>query len=324
MELLAFVFPGQGSQQPGMGADLLAADPTYRRLLADASRLSGLDLTAPLHALGDADGAATEAGRLTVTTQLSVFALSVALGRSLLAGGRWPSLVAGHSLGEFSALAVAGWLSLDDALELVAARAAAMARCCASQDGAMTAVIGLAPDTLEPALHGTGAVLANVNSRRQSVVSGPRPAVELAAERARAAGAATIVPLPVAGAFHSPLMAQAQTEFAARIGAVRLVRGDIPLVSGVTGELVDDLADYRRALAQQITAPVRWLDVMAVIDAHGEAGPGGAEQVVEVGPGSVLRGLFRQFNRRRPVLTCGSWADCRGLLPDPDPAALPG
>jgi [acyl-carrier-protein] S-malonyltransferase len=309
MEPAAFVFPGQGSQYAGMGADL-AREPRYRRLIAEANRLSGLDVTRALHAV-------PPDGRLalpsTVTTQLSVFALSVCLGRMLLDGGVWPRVVAGHSLGEFSALVVGGWLDVDAALALVAERAAAMERCCIDHDGAMIAVVGLDEARVADAVSGTGAVLANVNSAKQVVVSGSRQALTQAAEGARAAGASMVVELPVAGAFHSPHVAAAEVQLADSIRRLPLRRGTIDLVSSMTGRLVDDLDVYRRHLAGQMTAQVRWLDVMRQIAALNPAACA-ADDIVEVGPGAVLRGLFRQFDRRRRVVSCGLLDDCDALI----------
>jgi [acyl-carrier-protein] S-malonyltransferase len=302
MDPAAFVFPGQGSQLPGMGSDLAQHDGRYRRLMAEASRLSGVDLTRSLRAVPE-DGAPLS----TVATQLSVFALSVSLGRTLLEGGLCPGVVAGHSLGELSALVVGGWLDVDAGLELVAARARAMDLCCIATDGAMIAVAGLDETRLREAVDGTGAGIANVNSPRQIVLSGRTGAVAAAARRALAAGATMAVDLPVAGAFHSPLMAAAELELVEHIERLPLRRGGIPLISSVTGRYVEDLGAYRRSLAGQITAPVRWVDVMRLIAAE----PG---DVVEVGPGAVLRGLFRQLDRRRTVVTCGDLQDCASLL----------
>lgn len=309
MEPAAFVFPGQGSQYAGMGADL-AGEPRYRRLIAEANRLSGLDVTRALHAV-PADGRPPMPS--TATTQLSVFALSVCLGQILLDGGLWPRVVAGHSLGEFSALVVGGWLDVDAGLAVVAERAAAMERCCIDHDGAMIAVVGLDEARVEDVVRGTGAVVANVNSPKQIVVSGSRQPLARAAERARAAGASMVVDLPVAGAFHSPLVAAAEMQLADSIRRLPLRRGSIGLVSSMTGRIVEDLDAYRCDLAGQITAQVRWLDVMrqiAALDSPGYA----ADDIVEVGPGGVLRGLFRQFDRRRTVVTCGLVDDCDALL----------
>jgi [acyl-carrier-protein] S-malonyltransferase len=309
MQPAAFVFPGQGSQRQGMGADLLARAPRYRRLIADANRLSGVDVTRTLRVVPD--GVAGAAGPSTVATQLSVFALSVSLGQILLDGGIWPQVVAGHSLGEYSALVVGGWLDVDAGLELVAQRAAAMERCCGEHDGVMSAIVGLGETAIADVVRGTGAVLANVNSPRQVVISGTRGAVADAVALAYAAGASTAVELPVAGAFHSPYMAAAQAALAGSIERLALRKGSTPLVSSMTGRVIDDLGAYRAQLAGQITATVRWNDVMAEI-----AGLGGGRSVVEVGPGAVLRGLFRQLDRSRPVATCGCLADCDDRLAD--------
>jgi [acyl-carrier-protein] S-malonyltransferase len=154
-------------------------------------------------------------------------------------------------------------------------------------------------------------VLANVNSPRQIVVSGDRDAVADAGECARAAGASTVIELPVAGAFHSPHMAQAEADLAPAIERLALHEGATPLVSSMTGQLVDDLGAYREQLAGQITATVRWNDAMAEI-----VRLTGGERVLEVGPGAVLRGLFRQVDRRLPVATCSCLEDCDDLLAD--------
>jgi [acyl-carrier-protein] S-malonyltransferase len=308
MEPAAFVFPGQGSQRPGMGGDLAARDLRYRRLIADASRLCGVEVTGALRPLEPDSTVATEhSAESTVATQLSVFALSVSLGRILLDRGLRPAVVAGHSLGEYSALVVGGWLDVEAGLEIVARRSAAMDGCC-RQDGAMLAVIGLGEARVAEAVRETGAVVANVNGARQIVISGRRDAVARAGERARAAGASVVVELSVAGAFHSPLMAAAEQTLAGDVVRLPLREGSIPFVSSITGRLVEDLGAYRAELASQITAPVRWHDAMAevlrLIDGGG---------VVEVGPGEVLRGLLRKVDRRRAAATCGCLEDCEDL-----------
>lgn len=301
METLVFVFPGQGSQREGMGADLLSRDPLFRRMVGDANSVSGIDVLAALTAPDD------QAPAPTVATQLSVFALSVSLGRILLDRGVVPDALAGHSLGEFSALVVGGWLDVDDGLSVVAARAAAMERCCSDHDGSMVAVTGLPHDALDRALGETSAVLANRNSPRQIVVSGARDAVAATARTARDQGARSVVELPVAGAFHSPLVAPAEEALRDHVHRLALRQGEIPLITSVTGELVDDVDRYREDLARQITSPVQWAQVMASI---AELDPDGAPRVVEVGPGAVLRGLFRHVDRGWPVTTCGSLDDC--------------
>lgn len=311
MGISALVFPGQGSQEPGMGLDLSGQSAFYRRVLAEASRLAGVDLSLPLHLVtgGDADHnepgrAKTNAvGRETITTQLSVFSLSVALGRALLDGGFLADTVAGHSLGELSALAVGGWLTVDDALELVALRAEAMARCCSHSPGSMVAVLGVDSTAVAPHLLGTDLVVANDNGPRQCVVSGPRSELDRLTPVMEGCGG-TVIPLAVAGAFHSPLMQPAEAELTPHVESLRLRRGHTPLVSSITGGLVEDLEEYRAALSGQITRPVRWREVMTTLERR--AGDDG--QLVEVGPARVLRGLHRTVNRRRPVHPCSTWA----------------
>jgi [acyl-carrier-protein] S-malonyltransferase len=307
VEPAAFVFPGQGSQQAGMGGDLAARDPGYRRLITDASLLCGLDVAAALGRAEDCTGDCREPAS-TVATQLSVFALSVSLGRILLERGLRPEVVAGHSLGEYSALVVGGWLDIEAGLEVVARRAAAMDDCCREHDGTMLAVIGLGEAGVAEAVHGTGAVLANINGPRQVVISGRRAGVAAAGERARAAGASLVVELPVAGAFHSPLMTAAEDRLAADVERLALRRGPIALVSSITGRLVEDLGAYRAQLAGQITAAVRWHEAMAEI-----LGRIGGNTVLEIGPGEVLRGLFGKLDRRRRVATCGCLDECDEL-----------
>jgi len=320
----AFVFPGQGSQQWRMGADLIGPASTYGRLLERAGQLSGTDLVVALGltargrdgstnaaSAADADTNSDASGAqpqfTTVETQLSVLALSVSLVVELSQRGLEAAVVAGHSLGEFSALVAGGWLDADDALEFVAARAAAMAECCTPGTSAMAAVVGMPQELLEELVapsEGT-VVVANRNSTRQSVISGTTEAVRQVSKAAKESGASAVLELPVAGAFHSPLMAQAQDRLIGLVGALSLRPGRVPLVSSVTGELVTDLGQYRDALTHQVCAPVEWLAVMKQIRALG------VSTVVEVGPGRVLRSLFRQLDRRWPTVGCECAQDCR-------------
>ncbi|MEW9532360.1 ACP S-malonyltransferase [Microbispora sp. NPDC049125] len=299
----AFVFPGQGSQYVGMGADLHATAPLLDRLLRRAEELTGQDiagamLTGPQERLTD-----------TVATQLSVFALSVSLAEALVERGVRPVAVAGHSLGEYAALVTGGWLDVDDALTTVARRAEAMRACCAETEGAMSAVLGLPPEvTTEIAASSGGeAVVANANSPRQSVISGTGDAVRHLSSVALERGAKAVVPLEVDGAFHSPLMTPAETRLAPLVAELPLRRGDVPLISGISGDIVTDPEAYRALLARQITSTVRWSKVMERLRAL----PAGA--FLEVGPGQVLRGLFRHADRRTPVTCCGSYAEVVSL-----------
>jgi len=294
-----FVFPGQGSQYVGMGADLIHQSPVLQRTLRAAAALTGYDVETAMLA-GPVE-------RLTETamTQLSVFALSTGLAAELKRLGMRPSAVAGHSLGEFTALVVGGWLGVDEALVLIAQRGEAMARACHANDGAMAAVVGLDSQAVSSLCVG-GAVIANANSPVQVVVSGPRAAVMTVGAAATDRGAA-VIPLDVAGAFHSPLMATAAAEMAGTIAELPLRTGHTPLVSSVTGRLVTDLPTYRRALADQITDQVRWTTVMGSLSALR------IEKYIEVGPGRALRGLLKRTNRQSTVDSCGNWTECHDL-----------
>ncbi len=308
----AFVFPGQGSQYVGMGADLRTASPLLERVLRRAERLTGQDVAAAM--LHGPEERLTD----TVATQLSVFAVSVALTEIVVERGISPVAVAGHSLGEYTALVAGGWLDLDDALAVVARRAEAMRACCARTGGAMTAVLGLAPEELEriAARAPGGAVVANANSPRQSVLSGPAEAVRELAAEALTGGASAIIPLTVDGAFHSPLMAEAQQRLAPLVAELPLRRGEVPLISSISGEPVTDPEAYRALLARQITSAVRWSRAMERLRALP------ADGFLEIGPGKVLRGLFRHLDRRIAVTGCGSLADCLAL-PAPDHVLAP-
>lgn len=299
-----FLFPGQGSQHVGMGADLISADSPLTRLLRRTEELTGHRLKEAM-LLGPPE-------RLdeTIATQLSTFVLSLALAEVLRERGLRPALVAGHSLGEFAALVVGGWLDEDAALVAVTRRAEAMAACCARTEGTMSAVVGVPADRLDALcaqLHGR-AVVANRNSPRQSVIAGKRDAVEALGAAALEAGASAVIALRVKGAFHSPLMAPAQEAFASVVSELPLRRGVLPLVSSITGAVVGDVERYREQLSGQISAPVRWTDVMGTLRRSG------VPAWVEVGPGRALRGLLRHADRGARVAGCDGLTACQSLL----------
>jgi [acyl-carrier-protein] S-malonyltransferase len=292
---VAFVFPGQGSQHVGMGADLTALR-SFLRLVRRAEELTGRDiaramLVGPRERLED-----------TVTTQLAVLIHSVTLAELLRLEGIRPAVVAGHSLGEFSALVAGGWLDVDDALDAVARRAEAMAACCEAADGTMSAVIGLSPDELERVRVSTrsDAVIANRNSPKQSVVAGAPHAVEQLGAAALRCGATAVIPLRVSGAFHSPLMVGAQQAFASVVSDLPLRAGEVPLVSSVTGELVVNVQTYRRRLSEQIASPVRWDRAITTLRTVW------SPSFIEVGPGKALRGLLRHVDRSIAVAAIDS------------------
>lgn len=292
--MTGFVFPGQGSQYPGMGRDVAAFGPAGRDLVAAAARDTGLPL----------DELMTTADATTIAdpqiAQLLIFTYSGVVLQALRERDWHPQVVAGHSLGEYTALVACGSLDWGDALALVAHRGRAMAAAARSRPGAMGAVVGLPTDQVarlcrEATTGGELAVVANINSARQTVVSGTVAAVEAVLAKASAGGALRARRLPVGGAYHSPLMAPAERELAPMLRAVTLRPPALPLVSSVTGAQVTDLAAYREQLIGQITGPVRWHAVTRAIE--------GTAQVVEVGPGRVLCGLGRESLRGTRHLT---------------------
>lgn len=305
----AFVFPGQGSQHVGMGAQARAQWPQIRRLFTEIETLTGCDLLKVMDA--GPESALTD----TVHSQLAVFGLSTALQQVLQAHGYRPQVVAGHSLGEFSALVCGGWLDFESAVVTVAQRALAMSHACASTPGAMLAILGVSLEGVSSSIP-EGIYVANDNAPGQVVVSGAVPAIE-AFERSLAdAPVGRIVRLPVAGAFHSPLMQSAQDQLAPLIEGLPLRIGEIPLVSSATGQFVTDVDAYRQILLGQMTAPVSWVDVTRRLLSE-------VDDFVEIGPGSVLRGLIRKCDRTRVVRSCRDAPDLRemGLLPAQYPLA---
>jgi [acyl-carrier-protein] S-malonyltransferase len=285
-----FVFPGQGSQHPGMGRDLAGCNLGAQGLLSAAERATGL----PVHELMTRANAATIAD--PEIAQLLVFVWSTVLHRQLDEEGVRPAAVAGHSLGEYSALVASGSLDWEAALTIVAARGRAMAEAARRQPGTMAAVVGVGADTVSTlcwqVCRGEAfAVVANHNSPRQTVVSGTVDAVAEVVEAARSAGALRAKQLPVGGAYHSPLMTAAEDDLAPLLMAAPLRPPEIPLVSSLTGQPVTDVDVYRGQLLRQVTKPVRWQAAVGSLVEHG------AQTFVEVGPGRVLTGLDREMAR---------------------------
>jgi [acyl-carrier-protein] S-malonyltransferase len=283
-----FLFPGQGSQFPGMGRELTAFGARARTLVDAAEAVTGL----PLHELMHR----ADAGRLAdpQIAQVLVFVWSSVALQDLRDRGWQPRVVAGHSLGEYSALVACDSLEWDAAIRLVSARGRAMAAAAAARPGAMGAIVGLSGDTVVRLCADTTradepVVVANLNSARQTVVSGTTDAVTTVLGAATAAGALRSRRLPVGGAYHSPLMLPAERELAPLLRAVRLSAPRVPMVSSMTGAPVTDTDAYAEQLTRQITSPVRW---------HATADALAAEtDFVEVGPGRVLAGLGRETLR---------------------------
>ncbi len=293
--MTAYVFPGQGSQFPGMGKDLYEADSNARIWLEHANDILGFKLTDVMFNGTEADL------KRTNVTQPAIFLHSVVKAKVLGDAFR-PAMVAGHSLGEFSALVAAGAMEFSDGMKLVAARANAMQRACEQQPGTMAAILGLDDAKVEAvcaeisAGAGKGVVVAaNYNCAGQLVISGTVEAVNAACEALKAAGAKRALVLPVGGAFHSPLMEPARVELETAIAYTPIVNPRCPVYQNVDARPHTDPARIKANLIAQLTAPVRWTQSMQHILADG------CTQVVETGPGNVLQGLFKKVDRDVPT-----------------------
>ncbi len=286
----AFVFPGQGAQFSGMGKDLYESSNAARARFEEANDVLGFDISSIMFEGTD------EALKQTAVTQPAIFLHSVILAECL--GDTFnPAMVAGHSLGEFSALVAAGSLNFADGLRLVSARANAMQKACEAQPSTMAAVLGLENDVVERVCEETQGVVvaANYNCPGQLVISGEVPAVEAACQAMSEAGARRALMLPVGGAFHSPLMEPARAELAAAIEDADFQAPRCPIYQNVSAEPTIDPGLIRKQLVAQLTAPVRWTQTMEAMIADG------AKEVTEVGPGKVLQGLFKKVDRAFPT-----------------------
>lgn len=290
----AFVFPGQGAQFSGMGKDLYESSDKARMRFEEANEILGFDIASIMFEGTD------EELKQTAVTQPAIFLHSVILAECLGADFA-PEMVAGHSLGEFSALVAAGSLSFADGLRLVSARANAMQKACELQPSTMAAVLGLENEVVERICSETEGIVvaANYNCPGQLVISGEVPAVESACAALTEAGARRALMLPVGGAFHSPLMEPAREELAAAIADADIQAPRCPIYQNVSAEPTSDPALIREQLVAQLTAPVRWTQTMEAMIADG------ASEVTEVGPGKVLQGLFKKVDRAFPTVSAG-------------------
>ena len=279
----AYIFPGQGSQFPGMGKALYERSERARELMDKANDILGFSITEVMF------GEDAEALKATRVTQPAIFIHSVVL--ALCSGLETPAMVAGHSLGEFSALAAAGAMEFEDALKLVAIRANAMQKCCEKVPGTMAAIIKLPTETIEQICAScTGIVVpANYNSEGQVVISGEAKAVAEACARMKEAGAKRALPLAVSGAFHSPLMEPARLELAEAIDKTPFKTPQCPVYQNVTALPSSDPAAIKENLLKQLTSPVRWTQTVRNMVADG------ADHFLEIGPGTVLQGLVHRI-----------------------------
>ena len=279
----AYMFPGQGSQFPGMAKELYETDPKARELFDRSDEILGFKITEIMF-----NGTAEEL-KQTKVTQPAIFLHSVIL--AMCSPDFKPDMVAGHSLGEFSALAAAGALDFEDGLRLVAIRARAMQKACEANPGTMAAILALPTEKVEDICEETEGVVvpANYNCEGQIVISGSVEAVSEASEKMKAAGARRALILPVGGAFHSPLMQQAADELAAGIESVTFKAPVCPVYQNVTALSTTDPAEIKKNLLAQLTAPVKWTQTVENMVADG------ADNFVESGPGKVLQGLVAKI-----------------------------
>ena len=280
----AYVFPGQGSQFPGMAKALYDGNAKGKELLEKANDILGFRITDIMFEGTPEDLKATR------VTQPAIFLHSVVLAKCY--EGFRPDMVAGHSLGEFSALAAAEAISFEDALRLVYIRATQMQLCCEKVPGTMAAIVGLPDEKVEEICASCeGLVIpANYNCGGQVVISGEKAAIEQACEKAKAEGARRALPLAVSGAFHSPLMEPARVELGKAIEETKIVEPICPIYQNVSAQAVTDPETIKKNLLAQLTSPVKWTQSVRNMLADG------ADYFMEIGPGTVLQGLVKRIS----------------------------
>ncbi|MBU3821960.1 ACP S-malonyltransferase [Flavobacteriaceae bacterium XHP0103] len=282
----AYIFPGQGAQFTGMGLDLYENSPLAQELFEQANHILGFNITDIMF-----EGSAEDL-KETKVTQPAIFLHSVILAKTLGESFK-PDMVAGHSLGEFSALVANGALNFEDGLKLVSQRALAMQKACELKPSTMAAVLGLEDAVVEKICESTEGVVvaANYNCPGQLVISGEVEAINRACEALKEAGARRALVLPVGGAFHSPLMEPAREELAAAIENTTFNNPNCPIYQNVTASAVTDATSIKANLISQLTAPVKWTQSVQQMIKDG------ATLFTEVGPGNVLQGLVKKIDR---------------------------
>ena len=286
----AYVFPGQGAQFVGMGQDLYDSSEDAKVLFEKANKILGFNITEIMFSGTD------EALRQTNVTQPAIFLHSVILAKAL-GNSFQPSMAAGHSLGEFSALVACGAMSFEDGLRLVAKRANAMQKACETEPSTMAAVLGLEDAVVEQICSEINEVVvaANYNCPGQLVISGSIAGVDEACEKLTEEGAKRAIKLPVGGAFHSPLMEPARAELEAAIKETEIKSPVCPIYQNVVAKGVTSPYEIKENLIAQLTGAVRWTQIMQQMISDG------AEHLVEVGPGKVLQGLIKKVDRKFPT-----------------------
>ena len=283
----AYVFPGQGAQFPGMGKDIYEASADAKQMFEKANEILGFSITEIMF------GDDTEALKQTKVTQPAIFLHSVILAKVLRDSFK-PEMVAGHSLGEFSALVSACYLSFEDGLKLVSQRAIAMQKACEQNPSTMAAVLGLENEVVEQICSEIEEIVvpANYNCPGQLVISGSNKGIDIACEKLTEAGARRALKLAVGGAFHSPLMEPARAELENAIDSTNFSEGVCPIYQNVTATAITNPEEIKENLKKQLTASVLWTQTMQQMIADG------LTSVTEVGPGKVLQGLFKKVDRK--------------------------
>ena len=286
----AYVFPGQGAQFPGMGKDIYENSEVAKQLFNKANDILGFSITDIMF------GDDAEALKQTKVTQPAIFLHSVILAK-VLGNSFRPEMVAGHSLGEFSALVTTGYLSFEDGLRLVSKRAIAMQKACEQNPSIMAAVLGLENKIVEDICSKIDEVVvpANYNCPGQLVISGSDKGIDIACEKLTEAGARRALKFPVGGAFHSPLMEPARAELESAIDKTQFNKGICPIYQNVTATAITSPDEIKENLKKQLTASVMWTQTMQQMISDG------LTSVTEVGPGKVLQGLFKKVDRQMPT-----------------------
>lgn len=286
----AYVFPGQGAQFPGMGKELFENDSQAKELFLLADKVLGFKISDIMF-----EGSAEEL-KQTKVTQPAIFLHSVILAKCLKENFK-PKMVAGHSLGEISALVANECLNFEDGLKLVNARALAMQKACEKNPSTMAAILGLDDHIVEEICENTSGIVvaANYNCPGQLVISGEIAAIDAACEKLTEAGARRALKLPVGGAFHSPLMEPARAELQEAIAKTEFKTPICPVYQNVNASPVTDAEQIQTNLISQLTAPVRWTQTMKNMLQAGDI------EIIEVGPGKVLQGLFKKVDRTIPT-----------------------